>query len=69
MRISALVAGGFLPAAFAVPAANYKVHDQRLSLHSRYTKGQAAPGSAFVPARIALKQNNEAKAEQILYEM
>ncbi|OAA74179.1 alkaline serine protease AorO [Cordyceps fumosorosea ARSEF 2679] len=69
MRITALIAGGFLPAAFAVPAANYKLHDQRISLHAQYTKGQAATGSAFVPARIALKQQNIEKAEKLLLEI
>lgn len=69
MHITTLLTGGLIPVVFAVPTANYRLHDQRVIVHSRYIKTQTASSSVFVPARIAIKQENIAKAEAILHEM
>lgn len=69
MKAGAILASGLLPAVFAIPAFNYKLHEQRTALQRGWTKGDAVDDSAPMPGRIALKQSNIDKAEAILLEM
>lgn len=69
MRISTLVTASLIPAALAAPSAQYKIHEQRSSLHRRFEKAQPAADDGVITASIALKQSNVEEADKLLLEM
>lgn len=69
MKITALLASGILPVAFAAPSSKYVLHEQREALQSNWAKGDAANEATVVPASIALKQSNVEKGEKLIMEL
>ncbi|KAJ3496822.1 hypothetical protein NLG97_g2374 [Lecanicillium saksenae] len=68
MKFAAIIAGGILSVALAA-SPRHVLHEQRSSLHADWAKGEAAHDAIIVPARIALKQSNIEKGQELIAEI
>ncbi|OAA43423.1 alkaline serine protease AorO [Beauveria brongniartii RCEF 3172] len=69
MKLSSVVASGFIHACFATAWSNFEIHEQRQNVPSEFSKTREGDASAPVNARIALKQNNVESAETLIHEL
>ncbi|KAM3429371.1 hypothetical protein NHJ13734_008196 [Beauveria thailandica] len=69
MKLSSVVASGFIHVCFAAAWSNFEIHEQRQNVPSEFSRTREGDASAPVDARIALKQNNVETAETLIHEL
>lgn len=69
MKSSILFLGAVVAGVLAAPTPDYELHERRDFIPSSWTEGKRLDGSASLPVRIGLTQNNLEYGHELLMEM